>query len=176
MPELKHETPSEDELKAYLEEHVAHSMFAPFGMTPEELSRGLPQEAARAFISLKQLDGPEFARRAVQAISAGLKAMNGLPRADAFWRNTNRRPTIYKLPEFCRRTLTEDPRDREALWALAILPVWFGHNGFGQESWLELSGLPEFDVRWPLYAALTIHLTANFTEEQVSKFLLETDA
>ena len=73
-------------------------------------------------------------------------------------------------------TLAEDPRDPEALWAAAILPVWFGRNDFGQESWLELSRLPEFDLRWPLYAALTIDLTANSTAWQVAEFLQKANA
>ncbi len=173
MPELIHETPSESELKAYLQEHVASSMLAPFGMTAEELSRSFCPEVAQAFVSLKQLDGQAFAQRAIDAISTGLTMMNGLPRSDPFWRGTNCRPTIYKLREFCQLKRIEDPRNHTFLWGAAILPVWFGSNDFGQEAWLELSRLPEFDLRWPLYAALTTHLTANATEEQVSSFLRE---
>jgi hypothetical protein len=43
-PALEHEIPSEDELRAYLDELLPHSMFAPFRMTPEELSRAFPRE------------------------------------------------------------------------------------------------------------------------------------
>lgn len=176
MPELAHETPSESELKAYLEEHVASSMLAPFGMTGEQLSQSFAPEVARAFVSLRELDGQLFARRAVDAIAVGLAMMNGLARTDVFWRGTNNRPTIYKLGEFCRMKRIEDPRNLALLWVAAILPVWFGSNDFGQEAWVEFSRLPEFDVRWPLYAALTIHLTANATEDQVSNFLREVNA
>jgi hypothetical protein len=63
------------------------------------------------------------------------------------------------------------PSGLEALLTMALLPVWFGLNHFGQESWLALSQVPGFEVHWPLYAALTIHLTANTTEDQVSDFL-----
>jgi hypothetical protein len=176
MPELVHETPSESELKAYLEEHVASSMLAPFGMTREQLSQSFAPEVARAFVSLRELDGQSFARRAVDAIAVGLAMMNGLARTDVFWRGTNSRPTIYKLGEFCRMKRIEDPRNLALLWVAAILPVWFGSNDFGQEAWVEFSRLPEFEVRWPLYAALTIHLTANATEDQVSNFLREVNA
>jgi hypothetical protein len=176
MPELAHETPSQHELDAYLREHLSHSMFAAFGMTPEQLSQSFPAGVAEAFISLGRLDGQAFALRAFEATFAGLNRMNSLPRSDEFWLNTNRRPTIYKLPDFCRMKLIEDPRDPEALWVAAIIPVWFGHNDFGQEAWLELSRLPGFEARWPLCAALTVHLTAHFTEEQVSDFLREADA
>jgi hypothetical protein len=176
MPELIHETPSESELKAYLEEHLASSMLAPFGMTAEELSKSFCLEVGRAFASLKELDGQAFAQRAIDAIFTGLTMMNGFPRGEPFWRGTNCRPTIYKLGEFCQLERIADPRNLTALWAAAILPVWFGSNDFGQEAWVELSRLPEFDLRWPLYAALTIHLTANATEEQVSRFLREANA
>jgi hypothetical protein len=176
MPELIHGTPSEAELKDYLEKHLASSMLAPFGMTAEELSKSFCPEVAQAFISLKELDGQEFAQRAIAAVSTGLTMMNGLPRRDSFWRGTNCRPTIYKLGEFCQLKRIEEPRNLALLWAVAILPVWFGSNDFGQEAWMELSRLQGFDLRWPLYAALTIHLTANATEEQVSRFLREANA
>lgn len=176
MPELAHETPSQDELDIYLREHLTRSTFAPFGMMPEQLSRSFSADVARAFISLSRLDGQAFARQAFKAIFAGLNRMNDLPRNHPFWHKTNRRPTIYKLAEFCHMKRIESPGDPELLWAAAIIPVWFGHNDFGQEAWLKLSHLPEFEVRWPLYAALTLHLTANFTEEQVSNFLREANA
>src|SRR5579859_4401015 len=120
MPELAHETPSQDELNAYLREHLARSMVAPFGMMPEQLSRSFPTGVAQAFISLRRLDGREFAERAFNAIFAGLNRMNSVPRNHPFWQNTNRRPTIYKLAEFCSVKLAEDPHDLDALWAAAI--------------------------------------------------------
>jgi hypothetical protein len=174
MPELAHETPSEGELKTYLEEHLKSSMLAPFGMTPEQLFKSFTPDLAQAFASLNELDGGLFAQRAIEAIFTGLKMVNGLPRNDPFWQGTNRRPTIYKLAEFCG--IKRGPQNRPVLWVAAILPVWFGSNDFGQEAWTELSRLPEFDLRWPLYAALTIHLTASATEEQVSEFLRGTGA
>jgi hypothetical protein len=171
MPELAHEIPSQDELKAYLQEHVDGSMFAPFWMSPEQLFHWFLPETARAFITTSDMDGRAFALLAFDAILAGLSRMNSLPRNHPFWQNTNFRPTIYKLPGFCRMQLMRAPHDPEVLWAAAIIPVWFGRNDFGQASWLDLSRQPGFDVRWPIYAALTTHLTAQFTEEQVSHFL-----
>ena len=147
-----------------------------FGDTREKLFKFFPPEVAQAFVALNELDGQLFALRAVDAISTGLAMMNGLSRSDPFWQGTNSRPTIYKLSEFCRMKRVEDPRNRALPWAVAVLPVWFGSNDFGQEAWLELSRLPEFDLRWPLCAALTTHLNANETEEQVASFLREANA
>ena len=170
MPELKHEISSDDELRAYLKEHLAGSAFAAFQMPPAELARFFIPEAARAFESLGRMDGPAFAALGFDAILRGLSRMNALVRTHPFWHNTNNRATIYKLPEFCRLELAADPLDSDALWAAAILSVWFGRNDFGQGSWAPLCrhGL---DMRWPIYAALTTHLEANHTEEQVVDFL-----
>jgi len=176
LPELAHETPSQDELKGYLQQHWERSIFATYWVTPEQASHWYSPDVAQAFISLQRLDGQAFAVRAFDAIFAGLNRMNRLPRNHPFWQNTNCRPTIYKLGEFCYIIRTEAPRDIDALWAAAILPVWFGRNDFGQEAWLELSRLPEFDLRYPLNAALTTHLNANSTEEQTYTFLREANA
>ena len=128
-------------------------------------------EVARAFQSLIRMDGREFARFAYQAILTGLERLNQLPRSHPFWRNTNRRPTIYKLGEFCRMELDITPGDPELLQAAALLSVWHDRNDFGQEAWLELCRQPGFDLRWPLYAALTTELTAYPTAEQTAVFL-----
>jgi hypothetical protein len=147
-----------------------------FRMSGDEPSKMFGPEAGQAFVSLMKLDGQAFAHRAFDAIFTALTTLNGLPRNDPFWHNTNSRPTIYKLGEFCRRKLTENPSDLAFLWAAAILPVWFGSGRFGQEAWLALSRLPDFDLRWPLYAALITHLSVDFTEEQVATFLREANA
>jgi len=63
------------------------------------------------------------------------------------------------------------PGDPELLQAAALLSVWHGSNDFGQEAWLELCRQPGFDLRWPLYAALTTELTAYPTAEQAAVFL-----
>lgn len=173
MPELAHEVPSRDELDIYLREHLAQSMLATLNRKPEQLSGLPPSDLARAFTFLSSLDGRTFADLAFHAIFTGLNRMNSLARNHPFWNNTNRRPTIYKLGDSCHMELIESPHDPELLWAEAIRPVWWGSGDFGQDAWLELSRLPNFDVRWPIYAALIVHLTSDFTEERVSKFLSE---
>jgi hypothetical protein len=154
-------------------EHLAHSALAPFQMSQEELNQSFAPEVAQAFASLTRLDGREFSSRVFDAILAGLERMNSLVRTDPFWTNTNRRPTIYKLAEFCHIELIRSPNDPNILFAEAVLAVWFGRNDFGQEAWYALSRLPGFDLRWPIYAAVTTHLSANSTEDQLAEFLSE---
>jgi len=149
MPEIANEIPTHDELQAYWQQHWVRSALRSFEIPPEELMRWYIPEVARAFQSLIRMDGREFARFAYQAILTGLERLNQLPRSHPFWRNTNRRPTIYKLGEFCRLELAIAPGDSELLKAAALLPVWHGSNDFGQEDWLELCRQPGFDLRWP---------------------------
>lgn len=176
MPELKHETPSESELGAYLQEHFAGSVFACFEMPTEQLARRFSGDVARFFEALGRMDGLQFAHLAFNAVMAGLTRMNSLPRNHPFWRNTNCRPTVYKLSEFCRLALAEDSSNSEALLAAAILPAWFGSNDFGQDFWLRLRHQIGFDIRWPIYAALTTDVNASPTIEQTVQFLRDCDA
>jgi hypothetical protein len=175
MPELKHEVPSESELRAYLQEHFARSVFACFQMPAEQLARSFSGDVARSFEALARMDGLQFAHLAFNAVMDGLTRMNSLPRDHPFWQNTNRRPTIYKLSEFCHLELAEDPANSDALLAAAILPVWFASNDFGQEIWLQIRVQIGFDIRWPIYAASTTHVNASPTVEQTVQFLRDAD-
>lgn len=94
MPELKHETPSESELGAYLQEHFAGSVFACFEMPTEQLARRFSGDVARFFEALGRMDGLQFAHLAFNALMAGLTRMNSLPRNHPFWRNTNCPPQL----------------------------------------------------------------------------------
>jgi hypothetical protein len=176
MPELAHEIPTEDEHWAYLQQHLHGSAYI-YAFTPrEELVRCFHPEVLAAMLWFLPFGGRELADRAITAIWSGLRRMNQLPRNHPFWHDTNCRPTYYKLGEFCRLELAESPDDLQALWALAVLPVWHFANDFGQEYWLALARLPGFDVRWPLYAALTTELTANQTAADFAGFVQQADA
>ena len=171
MPELRNEHPSNDELREYLNQHVPGSVFAAFFLTPEQVTAGFPNGVARAFASLRRMDGEAFAQLAYDSLLAGMERMNELPRSDPFWENTNNRPTIFKLPQFRERELAPGTGSDEALWTAVFSHIWHGPNDFGERWWLELSRRGSLDVRWPVYAALTIHLTASSTIEQLPDFL-----
>ena len=122
MPELLHEIPSDQELQAYCDEHFQKSVLF--------LTRGSLPGAAIA--SLGALGCDEFGRFAMSSIFKSLRRLNQLPRTDPLWANTNNRPTIYKVSEFCEQILARDPDDFLSLWTLGCMDVWFGGNRFGQ--------------------------------------------
>ena len=49
MPELANESPCQDELRVYLQEHMARSMFAPLGMTAEAIGPFIPARPCAGF-------------------------------------------------------------------------------------------------------------------------------
>ncbi len=67
-------------------------------------------------------------------MAASMLRLNSLPRTDVFWHNTNLRPTVFKLWEFCYLVLREEPDDLPSLWSLAVqntlergyfeVPIW----------------------------------------------------
>lgn len=174
MPELAHEIPTEEEHWAYLQEHITHSAFAPFWMTPEELE-AYPDIAA-SLRTLSLMNGRGFAGRAVDGVWQSLRRMNQLPRTHAFWDKTNNRPTFYKVGDFCTLELTADPWNQDALWTRAVLPTWMGANSFGETYWLKLAQLPGFDIQWPLCAALITNVSASSTSAGTNTFLRQANA
>ncbi len=95
-----------------------------------------------------------FCVRARQSMLESLRRLNAVPRSDPLWTNTNLRPSVHKLSDYCRRLLGENPREGSALWTLAALRVSAGEEGFGGEHWRALAALGESDVGWPICAAL----------------------
>ncbi len=118
MSELKNEIPTDSELREYFLEHFASTvegeMFAP-------LIHGVPELTAGCNRLIK---------KAGESIFASLQRLNQLERTDPFWHDTNRRPTVYKLSQFCDVVLKETPGDVLALWThLALDVVWGSKNG-----------------------------------------------
>lgn len=76
----------------------------------------------------------EFETAGRAGMVANMLRLNSLPRTDPFWHNTNLRPTVFKLREFCSLVLREEPDDLPSLWTLAVLntlesgyfevPIW----------------------------------------------------
>jgi hypothetical protein len=114
MPELAHEYPTSEELQAYLHEHLDRSMFSDWSKATDG-----------AAVSIVRQNGQVFSARAYEALLTGLSRLNELPRTNPFWRNTNNRPTIYKLGEFCQMKLADAPEDKDrALRTASILQRW----------------------------------------------------
>jgi len=167
MPELLHEIPSDQELQAYCDEHFQKSVLF--------LTRGSRPGAAIA--SLGALGCDEFGRFAMSSIFESLRRLNQLPRTDPLWANTNNRPTIYKVSEFCEQILARDPDDFLSLWTLGCMDVWFGGNRFGQRYWKRLYLLGRLELSSALLAALLIQITSGIdTARQFAEFLLESNA
>jgi hypothetical protein len=64
---------------------------------------------------------PRFAERLATALRAALLALNDVAPADTIWLGTNRRPTLFKLGDYCRRRFREDSTDELARWGLVAL-------------------------------------------------------
>jgi len=103
MPELKNETPTDQELRHYFMEHWSPSMEPAVQTGGDNLS-----EAYR-------LGCDRLLRRVGECIFESLQRLNQLPRTDLFWRNTNKRPTIFKLSDFGKYVLERNADDQQAL-------------------------------------------------------------
>ena len=118
MPELKNEIPTDSELREYFLVDFAFTVEGEMYAPP---NRGVPELTAGCNRLIK---------KAGEAIFASLQRLNRLERTDQFWRDTNRRPTVYKLRGFCDVLLKENPGDVLALWTqLALDVVWGTSNG-----------------------------------------------
>jgi hypothetical protein len=176
MPELLHEFPSDEELQAYCDEHFLRSAFWLMRQSRSELESMYPPETLLAVESLRALGCEDFCRRGMESIRDSLRRLNRLPRTDPLWVNTNSRPTIYKLPGFCKRILSEEPGDVLSLWTMGSLSVWAFSNHFGQDWWAQLYRLGQLQLIHALHAALLIQITSNDTADQMAEFLLEIGA
>ncbi len=81
------------------------------------------------------------------------RRLDRLPRDDPFWEGTNRRPTQYKMSDFCRKLADESPEDGQARLMQAAVQVLVGH-GFEPTAWGRLVSDGLADAAWPVYAAL----------------------
>ena len=153
MPELKNEIPSQQELRLYFLEHCPW-MAAP--NEPEFSDDPLFLEAQSRYGCL------DFRAKVGEVIWVALNELNALDRSHVLWTNTNRRPTIYKLPDFANSRLATHPEDRLALWTLAVLATFHGSNDFGSEYWKRLWKIGGLDIRWPIRAGLWHEMMLNF--------------
>jgi hypothetical protein len=176
MNERLSETPSSDELRAYVLENakmsavawcVPNSEFADGKLAPEYLA------SLRAF---PLVGGALFVQRLLDALVEALERLNALSRDDPFWGGRNLRPTLLKLRDHNAEILRKNPDDRVALWAQAALYVLHGSTNFGPKQWRRLHYVGDFDVRWPVLAALATELNADPTAEALAELLDRVEA
>lgn len=117
-----------------------------------------------------------FCAKASESIFECLRRLNRLPRTDPFWTHTNRRPTLYKLDDYCRFVLENAPHDTLALWTMAALAVSKGVEGFGSEQWKALHALDYLDVTWPICAALLQGGPAGISDVALASLLRDIGA
>jgi hypothetical protein len=171
MPELHNEVPSEDELHEYFKRCLADTTLSWLRTPAGSLAANHAKNSVDALLSLRLLGADQFYDHSVGALFQTLTRLNGMPRSDPFWHNTNNRPTWFKIPDFCRRVLLADPRDELALWALGALDVVAGDH-FGQWSWTRLHALGRFELPWAVCAAYMISGSAPDDVDQLVCFLL----
>jgi len=176
VPELRDEVPSDEALQAYCEEHLRNSIFSLIASSRLELERTYAADIVLAIETLHTVGGERFCELAMSSILDSLRRLNRLPRTDPFWVNTNKRPTIYKLPDFCKGILIDEPHDVLSLWTLGSITVWSYSNQFGQHYWERLYRLGQVELTSALTAALLIQITSNDTAQQFAEFLQESDA
>jgi hypothetical protein len=110
MPELSCENPSQEELQSYLNEHWQET-----------------EKTINYFFDHFGVDTHESYTKYHDVILHSLYRLNDIPRDNKFWHNTNNKPTIYKLNEFCRLKLAENADDVLFLWTIIALAIKYGH-------------------------------------------------
>lgn len=105
MPELSCKHPSHDELQSYLSEHWETTKLVNY------------------YRNDFGIDCQKLYAKLYDSILSSLYRLNDFSREDKFWRNTNEKPTIYKLNEFCRIKLYENQNDVLALWTILALVI-----------------------------------------------------
>lgn len=164
MPELKHEIPSEQELRSYFLECRPW-----IGHTKLEDDYDLP-DINEAYY---RYGGAELRAKIGEVIWNALNRLNAVDRRDSFWAGTNRRPTMMKIFDYAKRRIQEDPTAEDELWVLAVSDSYYGSNDFGQEWWNQLWRLGRLDIRWPIRAGLWNEMMLGFGPHAMVRLLRE---
>jgi hypothetical protein len=166
LPEL----PTDAELAAYLADHLAMSALAWHFPGSQFSSEKLDPGYLRSLAAYSAIAGP-FVDRIVEALLSSLKRLNAVPREDTFWGDRTKSPTFYKLRDFNTRILQKDPNDVGALWAQAAMNLVHGSGNFGAKQWRRLHYVGEFEISWPILAALVTELTGDPTIDQLVELI-----
>ncbi len=176
MPEIANEVPSESELHAYLTAWLDGSAGIAMLSTYPTKGTGYHPEVAEALAYLWAHPLREnFLERSYASLLDALKRLNGLPRDDPFWRNTNCRPTIFKLGEFGDRVLLKAPDDKLTLLTTAFLHVALVGE-FHPDLWARLYRLDAVGVRFVAYAAMLLEVAGAPDADEFAAFAQKTDS
>jgi hypothetical protein len=171
MSDRLSETPTDEELRAYVVANAKMSAIA-WAIPDSEFSDGKLDPAYLASLrAVPLVGGGLFVAKVIDALAASLSRLNALPRDDAFWEGRNPRPTLYKLRDFNAHVVRKNPDDALALWSQAALYILHGSTNFGHKQWRRLHYVGDFDVRWPIIAALVTELNADPTVEALAELL-----
>jgi hypothetical protein len=171
VPEIKNEVPSEEELRTYVNQWLGESCISMLG----DIDRpNLYHETIREAISyLSSCNCSCLIRRLKDAVFDGLKRLNRLPRSDAFWNNSNLRPTAPKLGCYCAAILVRQPDDELALLGKAALNL--AHAGdFDVKSWQRLLHLGTLSLDDLVCAGMFLEAAGSPNAEQFALLLRET--
>ena len=175
MTERLSEAPSEEELREYLLANVRMSAVA-WGVRDSEFDESrLDPEYVESLRAVLGLGADRFIDRVVEALLDGLLRLNALSRDDPFWAGRTRSPTLHKLRDFTFEIAERDRKDVRALWTQAAFHLLHGSLNFGQKQWRRLYLAGEFDVSWPIFAAMVTELNAEATDRELAALLLRVD-
>jgi hypothetical protein len=171
MEDRLSETPSDEELREYLMANVRMSAIAWFLQDSEFSEANLEPAYVASLRAYPAVGGGAFLQRVVDTLHEALKRLNDVPRDDPFWATRNKRPTLHKLRDFNHEVVRKNPDDPLALWTQAAFFILHGTNNFGAKQWRRLHYAGEFDVSWPILAALVTELNAEPTVEPLVELL-----
>jgi hypothetical protein len=113
----------------------------------------------------------DFLHTLIERFVEGFRRLDGLPRDDPFWQGSNRRPTRYKMGDYCRKLAEEDPDDEQPPFMQAAAQVLVGHY-FDPTTWRRLISCGRAGASWAVYAALIgVHFGGYDTAPEVMRFL-----
>ncbi len=165
------ETPSDAELREYLMENAKMSAIA-WAIPDSQFSDAkLAPDYVASLRAFPKVGGGLFVRLVLDKLTDALRRLNDLPRDNPFWDERNRRPTLYKLRDFTHNIIAKNPDDELGVWTQAALYILHGSNNFGQKQWRRLHYIGNFDVSWPILAAIMTELNADPTVEQLVELL-----
>lgn len=158
MPEIANEIPSDSEFRAYLTEYLKDSSgIAMLTPCPTKGNSDQPEGVEALTYLWAHPLREAFWEKSYASLLDALKRLNTLPRSDPFWRNTNHRPTIFKLREFGDRVLVQDPDDKLALLTRAFLDHAIVGE-FHPDLWAHLFRIKAVDVRFVAYVAMLLEV------------------
>jgi hypothetical protein len=168
--EIRNEIPSDQELADYLDESLNSSSISlltdyrsPQARLHTELVEALDYLSSRPISS-------EFLSDLKNALFLSLQRLNQLPRTNPFWRNSNLRPTIFKVGEFCEGVLSREPADVPSLLAISAMTI-FHTSEFRWGRWTQLLALNAVSLEWIVFAAMYMEVCGADDSGEFAEFV-----